>query len=439
MKVEVEVISIEIIKPSSPTPNHLRLYQLSFLDQTSPKHYNPLVFFYDLNGDHNINDISNKIKKSLSEVLTLFYPLAGRVKTDQLVDCNDGGASYSVARVNSTCQLSDVIKDPLPTDLCKFLPFELHQLTEFPLGIQLNIFEGGGIAVGLCISHQFADALSCIMFVGTWVAISRGEVADDGHDRKLDHPEFVAATIFPPKDDPGYDASASITTDVKTKRFVFDASTIEAIRSQYEEGRVGLGGHHKRTSRVEALSAFIWSRFVAATRDELSPELEKVYTVIHAVNLRPRFDPPLSEHTFGNISRCSFATFSGEEDGFEVVRRIREGFKKVNMDYLRKVREGKDSQLDLIVENAQNITMRGGQLSTLVFTSLCRFPLYDADFGWGEPTWVSSASLCFNNLVAFLDAKAGNGIEAYIGLKDEQMAKLEADEDFLRAASPLGA
>ena len=48
------------------------------------------------------------------------------------------------------------------------------------------------------------------------------------------------------------------------------------------------------------------------------------------------------------------------------------------------------------------------------------------------------ASLTFNNLVVFMDTKTGDGIEAYIGLKEEHMAKLEADQDFLKAISPVG-
>ena len=200
MKVDVEIISNEIIKPSSPTPDHLRHYQLSFLDQLCPKAYSPLVFFYELNiGDHDINEISNKIETSLSEVLTLFYPLAGRLNNDRFVDCNDEGVSFSVARVNSPSHLSDAINNPLPSELCKYLPFELNQLTEFSVGVQLNIFQQGGIAVGLCISHRIADALSCIMFVKTWVAIARGE-AD-----QVAHPEFISAKLFPPTDDNMFD------------------------------------------------------------------------------------------------------------------------------------------------------------------------------------------------------------------------------------------
>ncbi|PON71590.1 Transferase [Trema orientale] len=443
MKVEVEVISNEIIKPSSPTPEHLRHYQLSFLDQQSPKTYNPLVLFYDLGVGHqddhsNTNEISNKIKKSLSEVLTLFYPLAGRVKNDRFVDCNDEGVSYSVARVNSSCQLSDAISSPLPRELCNFLPFELHELNEFALGVQLNIFERGGIAVGLCISHQLADALSCIIFVKTWVAVARGEA------NLVARPEFVSAKLFPQVDDVKFDPNANITKKAVTKRFVFEASTIEAIRSKYEAKQ--LFKDEKRPSRVEALSAFIWSRFAAVISDEHSAKSEKVYAIFHPVNIRRKLNPPLPEHSFGNLYRWGFSMFpastlsssSSEEYGYEAVRKIREGIKKVDMDFLRKVQQGEEEQMDFIMEYAKELIMKGGELISFSFTSLCRFPLYDADFGWGTPTWVSSAALAFNNVVAFMDTKTGNGIEAYIALKEEHMAKLEADEDFLVAVSPVG-
>ncbi|XP_062110559.1 stemmadenine O-acetyltransferase-like [Humulus lupulus] len=438
MKVEVEVVSNEIIKPSSPTPNHFRHYQLSFLDQLSAKRYNPFVFFYEIE-DHEskINEISNKIKNSLSEVLTLYYPLAGRVKNDRFVDCNDKGVLYSVARVKCPCHLSQAIKYPLPSELSNFLPFQINELTEFSIGVQLNVFESGGIALGLCTSHQIADALSSIMFIKTLVAIARRE-ADH-----ISHPEFVSAMLFPPLHDLEFDPNRGTSPEVISKRFVFESSTIEAIRSKYEK-KTCLEGK-RRPSRVEALSAFIWSRFVAATScddDENSDKTKKVYAVIHAVNLRPKLDPPLPEHSFGNIYRHSYAYFpstmlsSYEKDdyGYVAMKEIRAGLEKMDMDYVRKVQEGDDVKTKLFNKYIEELSMNG-QLISFGFTSLCRFPLYDADFGWGKPTWVGSASLDYDNLAAFVDTKTGNGIEAYVSMKEESMAKLEDDMEFLKAVS----
>ncbi|XP_062110557.1 stemmadenine O-acetyltransferase-like [Humulus lupulus] len=453
VEVEVEVISKEIITPSSPTPSHLRHYRLSYLDQISPQTYNPLVLFYELdddyqdhhNGSINIDQISNKIKNSLSEVLTLYYPLAGRVKNNRFVDCNDEGIPYSVARVKSPSHLSDAINNPAPKELNKFLPFiELSPLNEFSLGFQLNIFDRGGVAVSLCLSHQLGDALSCIMFVKTWAAIARGE------GDRVARPEFVSAELFPPVDVLKFNPNGSINKNVISKRFVFEAKTIEAIRLNYEK-KTRLEGE-RGPSRVEALSAFIWTRFVAANTSNDVDKLylaksEIVYSVCHPVNLRPKLDPPLPDHSFGNLYRWGFSlypmssssvigtSFSSDEYGCEAVRKIREGIRQVDNDFLRKVQQGEEEQFDFIMEYAKELYLIGGELRLFSFSSLCRFPLYDADFGWGKPLWVSSASLTFSNLVALMDSKNGNGIEAYIGLKEDQMAKLEADQDFLKACS----
>ncbi|KAK7832060.1 vinorine synthase [Quercus suber] len=97
--MEVEVISKETIKPSSPTPDNLRHQQLSFLDQIQPPVYMPLVLFYPKVEGANFSKVQqcDKIKKSLSEALTLFYPLAGRVKGNLYIDCNDEGVHYREA------------------------------------------------------------------------------------------------------------------------------------------------------------------------------------------------------------------------------------------------------------------------------------------------------------------------------------------------------
>ncbi|KAM6562437.1 hypothetical protein CsatB_022435 [Cannabis sativa] len=66
-----------------------------------------------------------------------------------------------------------------------------------------------------------------------------------------------------------------------------------------------------------------------------------------------------------------------------------------------------------------------GEGVALAFSSLCRFPLYDADFGYGEPIWVSSADRCYGNIFGFLDNKKCDKIEAYACFSPHEMAKLE--------------
>ncbi|KAL5760060.1 hypothetical protein ACOSQ2_018898 [Xanthoceras sorbifolium] len=102
---------------------------------------------------------------------------------------------------------------------------------------------------------------------------------------------------------------------------------------------------------------------------------------------------------------------------------MRDAISKVDKEYVKKLEKG-NAYLDFL-ENRGERVMKG-EMVTLNFTSLCRFPLYEADFGW-----VGSASMSLSNLVVFMDTLSGNGIEAWIHLKQDDMDKLEVDEELL--------
>ncbi|KAK6156878.1 hypothetical protein DH2020_011126 [Rehmannia glutinosa] len=102
----VKIISKVIIKPSSPTPHTHKTVKLSFLDQLlAPPFYVPFIFFYQPdNSTVSVNhaQISQQLKNSLSEALTLFYPLAGKLNPQiSTVDCSDDGAEFVEARVHT--------------------------------------------------------------------------------------------------------------------------------------------------------------------------------------------------------------------------------------------------------------------------------------------------------------------------------------------------
>ncbi|KAL5835355.1 hypothetical protein ACOSQ4_014852 [Xanthoceras sorbifolium] len=72
-----------------------------------------------------------------------------------------------------------------------------------------------------------------------------------------------------------------------------------------------------------------------------------------------------------------------------------------------------------------------GEFITFNYTSLCRYPVYEADFGWGRPVWVAWGGLPYKNLTVLMDTKSGDGIEAWIHLKEEDMAKFVTDQQLL--------
>lgn len=164
---------------------------------------------------------------------------------------------------------------------------------------------------------------------------------------------------------------------------------------------------------------------------------KKTYTVLHAVNLRSRMEPALSERNFGNISRIavSMPGMDAVEGGrgHEIVSQLREAIRQVDAEQVRKIQQGEVGHLNFMKQRYGRISR--GEVIPFSFTSLCRFPMYEADFGWGKPVWVGSATMPFKNLVVFLDTKTGDGIEAWCNLKEDDMARFENDEELLAYVS----
>ena len=122
--------------------------------------------------------------------------------------------------------------------------------------------------------------------------------------------------------------------NIITKRYVFDASMIETLTAKYADNE-GLE-HQKQPSSVETLSTFLWTRFVAVTKDESGPE--KLYTV----NLRPRTDPPQPQSSFRNLFciAITIPILKNGDQGQGFVHLVQEGISKIDKDYVKKLGEG---------------------------------------------------------------------------------------------------
>ncbi|KAI3935886.1 hypothetical protein MKX01_004613 [Papaver californicum] len=454
--MKVEVLSRETIKPLTPTPNHLRIFNLSFLDQLSPPIYVPIILFYPIdrkNGCKSTTElICYTLKKSLSETLNKYYPLAGRVKDGSFVKCNDDGVEYLEAKVdNISGGMSQIIQDPNIHLFKQLLPFDPYGAEGYNknviLSIQINVLEEdcGGIVIGICISHKIGDGSSLTTFINDWAAAARGVPIE-----QIKGPQFDLPSLFPLRDLKGYippSAGAEMVEEIVTKKFVFEASKIAELK---KHGIVGNESDrnddvNKYPTRVEALSAFIWRRVIALdqTKKQMSnetPPVTTVYGSLHAVNMRARMIPPLPSASFGNMygTTMAFTMINNHQEKEEkmghyelpnLVEKVKESIKKIDSEYVKKV-QTTDELL-----NAMKHLATGHQMVVLSFSSWCRFPIYEADFGWGKPIWVTTATFPFKNVVVFMDTKSGDGIEAWVNMTKDDMAAFENDEELLLFAS----
>ncbi|KAK3443279.1 hypothetical protein EUGRSUZ_B03452 [Eucalyptus grandis] len=428
--MKIQVISKETIMPSSATPSPVQTYRFSLLDQLAPPFFVPVVLFYsapDPDQDFDHVNIYEKLKTSLSECLSCFYPLAGRIKGDE--HAVDLGQRAVFVRTRVNARLAKLLANPelkLVQQLLPLDPYNIQCQNALVTAIQLNLFNRGGIGIGVCISHKIADRATLSTFLSSWGAISRGA-------SKLVAPYQDTTTIFPPREFRVPLPNNLIKKEkIVTKRFEFDSASLAALRT-----KAGDGSTSKSPTLIEAVTALICKAAMNA-RTEISGNGRSSTVISHVVNLRGRMNPPLPDHSFGNIWRFATATIKEEEDDAELhvlADHLRTAIRKIDNDYVRKL-QGEDGFL-WACESMREVheLMYKGDVESYRFSSWVRFPFYETDFGWGKPVWACISSVPIKNAVILMSSWSGNGLEAWVTLDEQEMAKFQSDPLLLQFVS----
>ncbi|KAI7737763.1 hypothetical protein M8C21_013258 [Ambrosia artemisiifolia] len=243
------ITSQETIKPSSPTPPHLKTHNLSLVDQLVPSINIPLIFFYKY---YTPSD-TNILKKSLSQTLTSYYPLAGRFVAPNFsapqIDCNDQGVEFFEASNDS--QLSDfILKKDVDETMDQLIPsYQVGGYKNHPFlaEVQLTRFGCGGAAVVVSMSHKVGDGFTMGSFINHWAAVARG-----GSPK---NPTFLSSKCK--FKIPEFDLKGGDEAKYAIKRFVFPNSKLNELKKKVNVTVVN-------PTRVEVLSSLIFSCSVSA-------------------------------------------------------------------------------------------------------------------------------------------------------------------------------
>ncbi|VVB01213.1 unnamed protein product [Arabis nemorensis] len=376
--------------------------------------YVPVIFFYKAEHLATMSPqiISGKLKTSLSQTLSRFYPLAGRIK-GLSVSCNDEGAVFTEARTDLL--LSDFLENMVNMDsLDRFSPTTIGDSpTEWPLlSVKVTFFgSGSGVAVSVSVSHRICDAASLLTFVTDWATTTaKGKSNDTIH--------FAETTIYPPPDHvslqfPPTDSNiVNSTSKCVTNRLVFESTKIAELKRKAASESVHV------PTRVEAISALVLKCARNASRSN---------------SVVPRIPSTLlSRDAIGNLHTSFFVKKDAENDLdiFETVAAFRKAKVGVN---------------EMIKENLESNTL-GQYLFSLMgsfeaevkpdidiysMSSWCRKPFYEVDFGWGSPVLIGS----FNKMFVWLMvSKDGDCVEVWIGLPEQDMHTFLRDQDLLAYA-----
>ncbi|XP_059285003.1 acetyl-CoA-benzylalcohol acetyltransferase-like, partial [Lycium ferocissimum] len=359
------------LKPSTPTPNHLRSLKLSLFDQLAPGEkiihsslqfvhmfsslnietayekfcvrHAPVLFHYLPSSGWNRKENTercNKLQKSLAEMLAKFYPLAGRYRKDDLsIHCNDEGVEYVETKVNT--DLAEFLHEG-PNNIELFddhLPWRvplIRDLSSSPLlGIQVNKFNCGGLVMGIQISHILADGFTLGTFVNEWAHINKTGTT------KGCVPSFdQLSSLFPARvlPEPQFSLPSNMSAKIVTRRFMFDALAIAELKDKIDSNSVTVA----KSTRMVFVMALIWKVLTSISSAKHGHSRDS--TLIFAMNLRGKTKLPSLEHALGNFCAAGFPT------------------------------RGKPCL-------GCNPLVQKDEMDIYLCSSLCRFPWYEADFG----------------------------------------------------------
>ncbi|KAF8040603.1 hypothetical protein BT93_B2732 [Corymbia citriodora subsp. variegata] len=439
--MEVEVVSKEFVKPSRPTPNHLKIHKLSLLDQFMPTSYVPLVLFYTIDEADRATTTPTRIvqllKQSLSETLTLFYPLAGKINDDGLsIECDDEGVLLVEARAKLA--LSRLLDRPDFETIGKLLPctaaWRRARAGDRVAMVQATAFPCGGVAVGVLISHATMDGASCTTFLKGWAATARktGEPLRPNFDAPS---LFIQSKTFSEED--SFLAVCPLNTvSYGIRRLVFTTLAMAKLKAR------ATGAGVQNPTRVEVITAFM-CKSLPATLTKVSG-LDKPVAFSNAMNLRRRAVPNFRDDSMGNYLWLPTIQCPLQEKDYNglpsLIGWLREAKSKIDGEFVRGL-EG-DGGLVALRDALREMRESLGRVDRgILFSSWCNFGHYEIDFGWGRPAWVSPVAFSeelrnsATNIVLLLDTRCRKGVEAWVFMGEQELEALEQDKELAEYAT----
>lgn len=421
------------------------------------------------------------LKRSLSQTLVHFPPLAGRLVTDLdgyvYVKCNDAGVDFVHATAPSVSVHHVLGGVDVPDEVKEFFPLELtvsYQGHFRPLlGVQVTEL-ADGVFIGCTVNHAVVDGTSFWSFFNTFAEVTRGV------SRITRSPDFSRESVLISQavlKIPAGGPKVTFAVDAPSRERIFsfsresirklkemtnccvkrtaDGEGIDLVEIMGKESNDPLKTSNGKIAPInwpvnsvtltekatdslppaeissfQSLCALLWR---AVTRARNLPE-SKTTTFRMAVNCRLRLEPKLDPLYFGNAIQ-SIPTFATAGDVLS--RDLRWCAEQLN----KNVRAHGDATIRKYVEEWERDprTFPLGNFDGAMITmgSSPRFPMYDNDFGWGKPVAVRSGRANkFDGKISAFPGREGNGeVDLEVVLSPETMAGLESDPEFMQFVS----
>ncbi|KAK7300569.1 hypothetical protein RJT34_11416 [Clitoria ternatea] len=414
------------------------------------------------------------LKSALSQTLSLFPPLAGRLTTDSdgyvYLTCNDAGVDFLHANATglyirdllSPLDVSESFKEFFTFDrkvsyTGHFSPILAVQVTEL----------ADGVFIGCAVNHAVTDGTSFWNFFNTFAQVCRkvNKSVRNVPDFRRESVLISDAVLRLPEGGPQvtFDADAPLRERIfsfsreaiqrlkakaNNRRWTENNSAAELMRKQSNDHHIKENGkvvtileslfksavnskpqtltETVEISSFQSVCALLWR---AVTRARKLPAT-KTTTFRMAVNCRHRIEPKLNPYYFGNAIQ-SVPTYASAGD--VISKDLRWCAEQLN----KNVKAHDDAMVRRFVDdwesNPRCFPLGNPDGASITMGSSPRFPMYDNDFGWGRPLAVRSGRANkFDGKISAFPGRDGSGtVDLEVVLAPATMAALESDPEFM--------
>ncbi|XP_047959345.1 anthocyanin 5-aromatic acyltransferase-like [Salvia hispanica] len=367
---------------------------------------NQSVLFFDFpcSKPHFLDTIVPQLKQSLSLTLTYFLPLAGNI-IHPLTPAEKPVLRYQAAdSVSLTVSESDADFRYLTgnqqrncDEFYEFVPLLPRAVASEAaiscpvLALQVTLFPGKGLAIGIVTHHAIADASTVVSFMQAWGLINR--IGLDAENIQADLAESNLLPSFARElatDLNGLDSlywdliikeccavepppPVALPTNKVRATLVVKMDEIKALK----EFVLARGVAH--VSSFTVVCALFWACAARASDDDVAED--EVECFGFTVDCRGRLKPPLPANYFGNCVVLARAELRHGEvkgaEGFVAAARAIGAAVKESANREKGVLDGAE---DWPAEYAGLIGKRQFGVA-----GSPRFDFYAVDFGWGKP------------------------------------------------------
>ncbi|CAK9326031.1 unnamed protein product [Citrullus colocynthis] len=443
--LKVNIKECSVVFPSQLEPQKNSKLFLTNIDQVLNFSVET-VHFFPPHSHFPPNVVTEKIKSTFSKLLVPYEFLAGRLKVNHEngrfeIDCNGGGAGFVVASSDYFLnEIGDLVyPNPAFQQLVTKSLDALFKPHDQPLVIlQVTLFKCGGFSMGFSMNHCTLDGLSFRLFLDNFAALANNKplAVTPCHDRHLlvarspprvtfPHHELLKLdTPLPSLDSSNASVFEATPQDLDFKIFKLTATDIAALKQKAQSITTGdrddsHGGKKPRITGFNVVTALVWR--CKALSFDAENNCERLSTLLYAVDIRPRMNPPLPTSYCGNAVLTVYATAKCKEledrPFSRVVEMVAEAAAMMTDEYAR-------SAIDW------GELYKGFPNGEFLVSSWWRLGFAEVEYPWGKPRY--SCPVVYHRkdiILLFPDmnesGKTNNGVNVLVALPKKQMEKFQ--------------